>query len=1061
MDCKKNIGQLVLPVFHHVDPGDVRKQSGSFESAFVRHEERFNPEKVNEWRAALTEAGNLAGWNIQDEINRWSAHIEDIVMEVVRRLNRKRFVVKHPVGLHSRLQYLKDLVGIFGPDDVGVVGIYGMGGIGKTTIAKEFYNLAIHHYEHSCFLENVREESKQFDGLVRLQERLLSTLKGKNHRVSSVDQGINLIKERLGCRRVLVVLDDIDQLGQIDSLTGNSSWFGNGSLIIMTTRDKHLLDQADVNYRYEVEELNHEQSVMLFNWHAFESPSPSEEVEDLLEDIVSYAGRLPLALEVLGSSLYNKTREEWKRTLEELEKCPPPNILERLRISFDTLDDTEKDIFLDIACFFNGVKKEFAIKIFDGCGFFGRIGISTLINRCLLKVDMHSRLRMHDLVQDMGRKVVWEKFPRQPGKRTRLWLQDDVCNVLIKNEGSEVIEGIMLDLPMQSRFSTRPFAKMPNLRLLQINNTNLVGSFRGLFKELRWLCWHQFPLECLPTDFHPEKLISLDMQKSNLRMLWRQTKFLGNLTMLDLRQSKSLKTTLNFTGVPNLAELRLGGCEKLSHIHTSIGNLDKLVTLDLEECKNLRGLPNSICHLKSLESLNLGNCAKLKRLPYELGNLKSLRSLDASHVGIKRLPHSIGLLDHLESLSLNGCKNLKNLPSSICNLRSVGNLYLEGCSSLEKFPDQLGDWKGLKEIYASGTRIKQLPDSIGNLCELRSLFLTDCCSLKSLPSSICKLKLLRILRLTNCSNLEELPEQLGDMERLEDIGVSGTSITRLPDSIRQIPYLHTLMLNSCKQLESLPGRNLGLSSIRVLALRDCNLSDDDIPNDIWELSSLLVLDLSENGFSCLPSGLGQLYNLQVLYTSNCTSLLKLPNLSGLRLLRDVVLSYCDKLVEVPGLENLCSLNRIYLVGCSSLSTKIDNFFLQGYTGGLCELYFSRREIPDWFEFQGAGEASLLFHTPLDVEVGSLQLIIWVDYVFGDHDDGFIRIGVHIDNETSGTKWDSEILDGGLGGSCMILGPVIKSGDRIEVSFELEEDMDVEVKCGVHLSSINKSINQES
>ncbi|KAI3748595.1 hypothetical protein L6452_11781 [Arctium lappa] len=729
----------------------LRFSVSSWETPQRKHEECFNPQKVNEWRAALNEAGNLAGWNIQDKMSSWSAHIEDIVMEVVRRLNRKRYVVKHPVGLHSRLQYLKDLVGIFGPDD-----------------------------------------------------------------------------------------------------------------------------------------------------------------------------------------------------------------------------------------------------------------------------------------------------------------------------GTEVIEGIMLDQPMQSRFSTRPFAGMPNLRLLQINNTNLVGSFRGLFKELRWLCWHQFPLECLPTDFHPEKLISLDMQKSNLHMLWRQTKFLGNLTMLDLRQSKSLKTTLNFTGVPNLAELRLGGCEKLSHIHTSIGNLDKLIMLDLEECKNLRGLPSSICHLKSLESLNLVNCAKLKRLPQELGNLKSLRTLDASHVGIKRLPHSIGLLDQLESLTLNGCKNLKNLPSSICNLRSVKDLYLEGCSSLEKLPDQLGDWKGLKGIYASGTRIKELPDSIGNLCELTSLFLTDCCSLKSLPSSICKLKLLRLLRLTNCSNLEELPAQLGDLERLEDIGVSGTSITRLPDSIHRISYLHTLMLDSCKQLESLPGRNLGLSWIRILALRDCNLSDGDIPDDMWELSSLMVLDLSENSFSCLPSGLGQLYNLQVLYASNCTSLLKLPNLSGLRLLRNIVLSYCDKLVEIPGLENLCSLDQIFLDGCSSsLSTRLDNFFLQGYTytGGLCDckFYFSPREIPDWFEFQGARESSLLFHAPLDVQAGSLQLIIWVDYIFGDHDDRFISIGVHIDNETSGDKWDSEILDRSLGRCCMILGPVIISGDIIEVSFELEEDIDVEVtvRCGVHLSSINNNINQES
>ncbi|KAI3799703.1 hypothetical protein L1987_35002 [Smallanthus sonchifolius] len=405
-----------------------------------------------------------------------------------------------------------------------------------------------------------------------------------------------------------------------------------------------------------------------------------------------------------------------------------------------------------------------------------------------------------------------------------------------------------------------------------------------------------------------------------------------------------------------------------------------------------------MCHLKSLEELNLSKCAKLKGLPHKLGNLKSLKILDASHAGIKRLPDSIGRLNQLESLTLNGCKKLKKLPSSICSLTSTETLYLEGCSSLEKFPDQLGDWKGLGAIHASGTWIKQLPNSIGNLSDLRFLSLTNCCSLKSLPNSVCKLRSLRVLLLTDCLNLQELPENIGDLSRLEDITFSGTSITQLPDSIQKIPYLLTLLLSNCKQLKRVPGRKLGLPWIQVLALSDCNLSDDDIPNDIWELSSLRVLDLSKNIFSCLP-GLGQLHNLQLLLASECTSLQKLPNLSTLRILRYVGLSYCDKLVEILGLENLCSLERIYLDGCSSLLTMIDDFFLQGYGQGLsdCKFYFSRREIPDWFEFQGRGVSSHLFDTSLDVKVGSLHLIIWVDYV----DDG--RIDVRVNNKARGVK----------------------------------------------------------
>ncbi|KAI3520144.1 hypothetical protein L1887_09374 [Cichorium endivia] len=679
--------------------------------------------------------------------------------------------------------------------------------------------------------------------------------------------------------------------------------------------------------------------------------------------------------------------------------------------------------------------------------------------------SFESAFARHEKCFNLEKIEEWRVALTEAGNLAGWDIQDDtsswstpkfIQDIVMK--GTEAIEGIMLDLPTKSRFSTRPFAKMPNLRLLQINNTDLVGSFRGLFKELRLLSWHQFPLECLPNDFHPKKLVSLDMQKSNLHILWRQTKFLGNLTMLDLRESKSLKTTLNFTGVPNLAELRLGGCEKLSRIHNSIGNLEKLTTLDLEECKNLKALPSSICHMKSLEELNLGKCAKLKGLPHELGNLKSLKTLNASHVGIKRLPHSIGELTQLESLNLNGCKNLKKLPSSICNLKSIAILYLEGCSSLERFPERLGDWKGLKEIHASGIKIQQLPDSIG-MCELRSLSITDCYSLKSLPNSICKVKSLRILRLINCPNIQELPEELGNLERLEDIGVSGTSIKRLPDSVQRIPYLHTLLLNNCKQLESLPGGNLGLSLIRVLALRDCNLSDNDFPNDIWELSGLMVLDLSQNNFSCLPSGLGQLHNLQVLYASDCTSLLKLPNLSGLEVLRCISLKDCSKLVEILGLENLSSLQEIYLGGCSSFSNVIDNFFLQGYGRGLCDskFYVSRREIPDWFEFQEARESLVLIDAPSAVEVGSFHLMIWVDYFFGDDGEKFFHIGVRVDNKTSGVNWDCEITGRRSVESCMILGPVIKSGDKIEVSFKFHDHRYVNLeKFGVHLLPINNT-----
>jgi hypothetical protein len=135
---------------------------------------------------------------------------------------------------------------------------------------------------------------------------------------------------------------------------------------------------------------------------------------------------------VLGSDLYGKDIHQWKSALDKYKSIPHKRIQERLRISYDGLHENEKNIFLDIACFFRGYQANHVIKILDSCDFFAVDGIKVLIEKSLITIN-GNLLKMHDLLQDMGREVVRKESLEDPGKRSRLWFHKDVRYVLEKN----------------------------------------------------------------------------------------------------------------------------------------------------------------------------------------------------------------------------------------------------------------------------------------------------------------------------------------------------------------------------------------------------------------------------------------------------------------------------------------------------------------------------------------------------------------------------------------------------------------------------------------------------
>ncbi|KAB2611967.1 TMV resistance protein N-like [Pyrus ussuriensis x Pyrus communis] len=841
---------VVLPVFYDVDPSDVRKQSGSFAEAFARHKERFSTEmdKVEQWRRALGDVASLAGMVLGDRYE--GQFIQDIVEEVRKNVDPPALDVAHfTVGMDNRVRrlnmWLQDE-----SNDVGVAVICGMGGIGKSTIAKAAYNHNCGRFQGSSFLADIRESSEQPSGFLGLQRKLLSDIqKGKAKKVYDKDEGTSRIKQAVGYKKVLIVLDDVSDRDQLKAILGMREWLHPGSKIIVTTRHEHLLNAHEVFEKFVVRELDEDESLELFSWHAFRQSHPEEGYMELSRHVVQHCGGLPLALEVLGSSLSGKSVEVWQSALQKLDVIPNDKIQKVLRISFDSLpDDHDKNLFLHIASFFTGKKMDYTSTMLDSLKFCTRIGIENLVDRCLVKIQSN-RLVMHQLVRDMAMEVIRKESPDDPGKRSRV-LQKDASNILGKLSGTENIKGLMLNLASKrtfvgchkkrchdedydgncsrqrrlSFFAWKPFSfsstnsasasnetdfeaeafrRMHNLELLMLNNVNVRGSYEEFPKSLICLSWRGFHLKSVPENFYLENLVVLDMRKSSLQHVWNGIRSLPRLKILDLSHSHGLRTTSDFSGLPSLERLILEHCINLVEVDESVGFLEKLLVLNLQGCENLMKLPK----LRSIQDLILSGCSKLvfganttattDHLPkswYSIWSWVSLRkNIESSSFSFASLPHS------LTSLRLNCC-NLSEIPSALTMLPSLE--YLDLTNNL----------------------ITSLPESMNNLVKLLTLEVESCGYLTMLPELPHSLKQLNgrgctsLKRITNLPNLHISPATppppfYGDSR---DSHCSRVNNVILPSDLwycGKLVNVHSLF------------RTLTLSSFDIKLLKDIDLFD--------------------------------------------------------------------------------------------------------------------------------------------------------------------------------------------------------------------------------------------
>ncbi|XP_034896725.1 TMV resistance protein N-like [Populus alba] len=772
--------------------------------------------------------------------------IQEIIKDVLNKLDPKHLnIPKLLVRIDPLARNIFDFLST-ATDDVRIVGIHGMPGIGKTTIAKVLFNQLCYGFEGSCFLSNINETSRQFNGLALLQKQLLhDILKQDAAYISNVDRGMVLIKERLCRKRVLVVADDVSHLDQLNALMGERSWFGSGSRVIITTRDSSFLLEADQTYR--IEELKPDESLQLFSWHAFKDTKPAEDYIELSKDAVDYCGGLPLALEVIGACLSGKNKDRWKSVIHKLRRIPNRDIQGKLRISFDGLDDDElQNAFLDIACFFIRRKKEYVEKVLEArCGYDPEVDLGTLRERSLIKVTAIGKITMHDLLRDMGREIIREKSPKQPGERNRIWNQEDAWNVLDQQKGTEVVEGLALDVRASEAKSlnTGSFAKMRCLNLLQINGVHLTGSFKLLSKVLMWICWYEYPLQYLP----------FDMQYSNLRELWKGEKILNKLKILNLSHSQLLVKTPNLHS-SSLQKLRLEGCSSLVEVHQSVGNLKSLIFLNLKRCRSLKILPESIGDVKSLKRLNISGCSQLEKLPECMGDMESLTELLADGIKNELLPSFVHL-KYVRKLSLCGYSFCRDSPSPTSWVSQISSWLSPLSASWPLLVSSLiiastvlnwkrllptsFEWRSMKCLKFSNSGLFDRTINCVDFRGLSSLEELDLSqnNFSSLPSGIGFLPKLSILRVQECIKLVSISDLPSNLLCLNAFRCSSMKSVRIPIQSKNSPSMH---LNKCYMLEEIQGMEGPSNNYWSI---DVDFPSDSSNNFLKSLAEVLSLSL--------------------------------------------------------------------------------------------------------------------------------------------------------------------------------------------------------------------------
>ncbi|KAG0607534.1 hypothetical protein M758_8G036000 [Ceratodon purpureus] len=837
-------GKPVIPVYYEVEPAQLRwVENVPFAEAFEKHKRKRTAEQVQEWTHALGRLAEITGFCSSDYSGDEAQLKREVVDAVLSKLtptfeaipvdHRMVGIQKHVNTCVKKLEKMSS--------STCLLGLVGMGGIGKTSLAKVIYNHfgGQRKFQAMSFLAIDRNPVSTMEVgpslLTRLKRQLLWDLL---HVPSNNDQSYTYWFHKLSKKGpVLIVLDDIHDESQFDELILDTSLLAQGSCIIATSRDQHILKiiGGESNfYIHEVTPLGIDDSQKLFNLHAFRNEDAPQNFKAISEDVTNACSGLPLALKVVGSSLYDKRSNEdlefiWPEAVATLKK--DQKLTHALRWSYNCLLEEEKVMFLDIACEFYGRMKEEAIEIWRSCkeclsccGYgTPEITLRVLIDKSLVVFD-NARgvnvLAMHGLLRDMGQSIGISNGSHLWGDRATKALEGG-------QEGQNNVRVLNLANSRKRKFKYDDFGKMTNLHYLVLDGCDVSGNIGCVSRELRWLQWRNMPLTHIPPMLDFSNLVSLDFSYSTLLAnAWVESnpalEACPNLVRLNLGSCTSITTLPHSIGrLSELQFLHLFNCKNLQELPSSIGQLSGLVELNLNVCENLKALPDSISTLPRLYDLYMGGCRSMSRMPPSpmpgLGSVSM--ELDKEWRAL-----AVGQLTGLFFLTLYNCTDeaiaVLDNSGAFENLHRLSLLWIQLSPGMTKLPQTMELLTNLEELELRDCEgVRELPESMGHLKLLTTLRLIRCGSLEALPDWLGALTSLQHLWIQECECLTKLPESIGLLSSLRGFRIEGSAgLQPLPDSLRQLNALERLDILDCGSLEGL-GVSRVLSDVRIFGRR--------------------------------------------------------------------------------------------------------------------------------------------------------------------------------------------------------------------------------------------------